>query len=147
MIISKEFAKAAVFDKNGRLLLTKRSSRDKFSPNHWEMPVGELKVGESTLKAALRETAEEAGIVPKIHHLFPIHEKSFQLREGGLGIMTLHLFLHNMSRPKVKVDGKETVDGRFYSLEQIRQKKLLINVNNQELIKIAFKAHKKFFKK
>jgi len=52
---------AAVIVHDGRVLLVRRSVAE--GSLLWQFPAGEVEAGESTTEAAVRETAEETGIV------------------------------------------------------------------------------------
>ena len=49
-------------DKNGRYLLTQRAASRPTFPLHWECVGGSVLQGESSIQAAVRETAEEVGV-------------------------------------------------------------------------------------
>jgi 8-oxo-dGTP diphosphatase len=52
---------AAVLEKNGRWLIAKRKSGDRFA-GLWEFPGGKLEAGETPEEGLIRELAEELGI-------------------------------------------------------------------------------------
>jgi 8-oxo-dGTP pyrophosphatase MutT (NUDIX family) len=54
-----------VFDSDGRVLLVKEN----YDRRRWSLPGGALEPGESEEEAAIREAAEETGIVVRVHHL------------------------------------------------------------------------------
>lgn len=58
-----------VLNKQGKILLLQRSSKDTFDPGKWEFPGGKLEQGQDTTHALEREVLEEAGImvVPLTH--------------------------------------------------------------------------------
>ena len=51
-----------IFDRDGRLLLTKRSPEKKAFPNLWAITGGAVQAGETSLHAVIRELREETGI-------------------------------------------------------------------------------------
>jgi 8-oxo-dGTP pyrophosphatase MutT (NUDIX family) len=53
-----------VFDSDGRVLLVKEN----YDRRRWSLPGGALEPGESEEEAAIREAAEETGIVVRVHH-------------------------------------------------------------------------------
>ncbi|MEO6761056.1 MAG: NUDIX hydrolase [Candidatus Saccharimonadales bacterium] len=59
---SKVVAKAVIFNKDGEVLLLKRSLKDKRRPGRWDFPGGGVEVGEDVLHGVLREIREEAGL-------------------------------------------------------------------------------------
>jgi 8-oxo-dGTP diphosphatase len=58
-------AAAVIFDDRGRVLLVKEN----YDRQRWSLPGGAVEPGESDEDAAVREAAEEAGIVVQIEHL------------------------------------------------------------------------------
>jgi 8-oxo-dGTP diphosphatase len=52
-----------VLNKQGKILLLQRSSKDVFEPGKWELPGGKLEQGQDTTHALEREVLEEAGIM------------------------------------------------------------------------------------
>lgn len=55
--------RCAVFKKNGKLLLIKRSSSDRYAAGFWEFPGGKLDEGQNVSQALEREVFEETGLV------------------------------------------------------------------------------------
>lgn len=63
-----------VFDHAGRMLLQKRSADKDIQPGKWDTSVGgHLAPGEGYLEAAVREIAEELGVVVRTAHLEELH--------------------------------------------------------------------------
>lgn len=58
------YAKVAIIDETGRVLLLRRSKTHKSKAGRWDLPGGmvEIKRGEKPLPAARREAREEAGV-------------------------------------------------------------------------------------
>jgi 8-oxo-dGTP diphosphatase len=54
--------RAVIYDKQGRLLLLKRSMKSKNYPGKWEFPGGKVDPGERFDDAMLREVREETGL-------------------------------------------------------------------------------------
>lgn len=68
MAISDErrLAAAVVMDEEGRVLLVRRSERERFLPRVWGVPCGKLEPGETARGGALRELKEETGLIGEI---------------------------------------------------------------------------------
>lgn len=62
----KRLAAAVVMDEQGRVLLVRRSLRERFLPGVWGVPCGKLEPGESPRDGALRELKEETGLLGEI---------------------------------------------------------------------------------
>ncbi len=54
--------RAVIYDKNGRILLLKRSGRSRNYPGKWEFPGGKVDRGERFDDALVREVREETGM-------------------------------------------------------------------------------------
>jgi len=52
----------SVIENDGRFLVVKRSSKEEFFPNKWELPSGKVEFGEEPDKALAREVFEETGM-------------------------------------------------------------------------------------
>jgi 8-oxo-dGTP diphosphatase len=51
-----------IIDKDGRVLILKRSEKDNVLPGYWDIPGGTLEDGEDPAAGAVREAKEEAGL-------------------------------------------------------------------------------------
>lgn len=58
-------AAAVIFDADGRVLLVKEN----YDRRRWSLPGGAVEPDESEEDAAVREAAEETGVVLRVHHL------------------------------------------------------------------------------
>jgi 8-oxo-dGTP diphosphatase len=58
-----------IIDVGGRVLLVDR----RFDPKGWALPGGFIEVGENAATAAVREAAEETGLVPTLTELFHVY--------------------------------------------------------------------------
>jgi 8-oxo-dGTP diphosphatase len=59
----KTLAKTVVQNKDGDVLLLRRSKTDKRRPGEWDFPGGGVEPGEEIMVGAVREIQEEAGLV------------------------------------------------------------------------------------
>ena len=101
-------------DKDGKILLTKRSPEKPYFPNEWENSGGAVLAGETSPNAAHRELFEETG-----------------LRAGKNGMILLgsckedhyfvdtYLALLDEAAPKVTFQPGETVDARWVTLPEL----------------------------
>lgn len=62
----RRLAAAVVMDEQGRVLLVRRSERERFLPRVWGVPCGKLEPGESPGDGALRELKEETGLLGEV---------------------------------------------------------------------------------
>ena len=61
----KRLAAAVVMDES-RVLLVRRSEKERFLPRVWGVPCGKLEPGESPEDGALRELKEETGLLGEV---------------------------------------------------------------------------------
>ncbi|MGW3955692.1 NUDIX hydrolase [Streptomyces sp. NPDC004752] len=62
----KRLAAAVVMDERERVLLVRRSERERFLPRVWGVPCGKLEPGECPEDGALRELKEETGLLGEV---------------------------------------------------------------------------------
>jgi 8-oxo-dGTP pyrophosphatase MutT (NUDIX family) len=62
----RRLAAAVVMDDKQRVLLVRRSEKERFLPRVWGVPCGKLEPGESAEDGALRELKEETGLLGEI---------------------------------------------------------------------------------
>ncbi|KUL22289.1 NUDIX hydrolase [Streptomyces regalis] len=62
----RRLAAAVVMDDKQRVLLVRRSEKERFLPRVWGVPCGKLEPGESPEDGALRELKEETGLLGEI---------------------------------------------------------------------------------
>jgi 8-oxo-dGTP pyrophosphatase MutT (NUDIX family) len=65
---------AAIFDEQGRILLTRRTDN-----GQWCLPGGRLESGESVAEACVREVLEETGLTVRVRRLVGVYSHSDQL--------------------------------------------------------------------
>jgi 8-oxo-dGTP pyrophosphatase MutT (NUDIX family) len=56
-------AATLIFDKQGRVLVLRRSIDDRHRPGEWDIPGGAIDIGEPVLDGAIREAREEVGVM------------------------------------------------------------------------------------
>ena len=106
-----------VYDDRGRLLLQKRAAGKEIQPGKWDTSVGgHLAAGESYPAAAVRETAEELGLVIDEDALVPVH--GFVWRSP---VETEHVTSYRIECGGPFRPHPEEIDElRFWSAEQLR---------------------------
>ncbi|MFI6012061.1 NUDIX hydrolase [Streptomyces sp. NPDC051243] len=62
----RRLAAAVVMDDQLRVLLVRRSEKERFLPRVWGVPCGKLEPGESAEDGALRELKEETGLLGEV---------------------------------------------------------------------------------
>ena len=62
----RRLAAAVVMDDQERVLLVRRSEKERFLPRVWGVPCGKLEPGESPEDGALRELKEETGLLGEV---------------------------------------------------------------------------------
>lgn len=108
-------AHVLLFDSGGRLFLQKRSPAKDVQPNKWDTSVGgHVDAGESYRAAAIREMREELGVEnAELTVLYKyLHRNDYESE-----YVTTFQCVHD---GPVTVNPEEIVDGRFWSLREIR---------------------------
>lgn len=80
----RRLAAAVVRDGQGRVLVVRRSERERFLPRVWGVPCGKLEPGESPADAALRELKEETGLLGEV--VRKVGESSFHSDYRGRSV-------------------------------------------------------------
>ena len=73
---------AAFIYHQDKVLIVRRSKKEKFLPGTYEMPGGKLDFGENPLAGVVRETKEEAGL--KVTAITPYHLFSYTTKNNTL---------------------------------------------------------------
>jgi 8-oxo-dGTP pyrophosphatase MutT (NUDIX family) len=115
---------AAIFDEQGRVLLTKRSDN-----GQWCLPSGAVDPGESAAEACIREVVEETGLSVRVKRLVGVYsdpDKIIVYADGNkFQIVALHF--------EVEVIGgnlglsNETSDFRYFTAEEIQDMEIMGN--------------------
>ena len=107
---------AAIFDEQGRILLTKRADN-----RQWCMPGGGMDSGESAAEACEREVWEETGLTVRVKRLVGVYSHPDQLAVYADGnkahIVALHFEVEVLSgEPGLS---NETTDFGYFTLDEI----------------------------
>ena len=107
---------AAIFDGQGRILLTKRADN-----GQWCLPSGGMDSGESVAEACIREVWEETGLNVRVKRLVGVYSHSDQLavyEDGNKAhIVALHFEAEITGGEPGLSD--ETTDFGYFSLDEI----------------------------
>ena len=107
---------AAVFDAQGRILLTKRADN-----GQWCLPGGAVEAGESVAEACEREVREETGLLVRVKRLVGVYSYSDQLVVYPDGkkvqVVALHFEVETIGgEPGLS---NETSDFGYFSKEEL----------------------------
>jgi len=109
---------AAIFDEQGRILLTKRADN-----GQWCLPSGGMDPGESVAEACIREVWEETGLSVRVKRLVGVYSHSDQLAVYADGnkaqIVALH-FEAEVTGGELGLSD-ETIDFGYFTLDEIEQ--------------------------
>jgi 8-oxo-dGTP pyrophosphatase MutT (NUDIX family) len=107
---------AAIFDEQGRILLTRRTDN-----GQWCLPGGRLESGESVAEACVREVLEETGLTVRVRRLVGVYSHSDQLviyPDGNKAhIVALH-FEADVIGGELGVSD-ETTDYGYFTLQEL----------------------------
>lgn len=87
---------AIILEKNGKLLLGKRSATQDFASGVWEFPAGRVEKGETPEKTIEREALEELGIKISEHKIID----AYTFDRAGVDILLLNYICKSMEEPK-----------------------------------------------
>ncbi|WP_142126999.1 NUDIX hydrolase [Bacillus sp. SLBN-3] len=114
-LIILNFAGGIVYNERNEILLQKRGDR-----NEWGFPGGSMELGESIEETAKREILEETGLTVEIEHLIGVYSKYFdEYPNGDKAQSILFSFQCKPIGGELKVDGIETLDSKFFPLNQL----------------------------
>lgn len=107
-------ANIVIFDRDGKILLQKRSAEKEL----WGFPGGMMELGESAEETALREVKEETGLEVKIDSLLGVYTKYFDEYENGDQTQPIVIiFTGKIIGGEFKLDYKETFELGFFEPE------------------------------
>ncbi|HSL41989.1 MAG TPA: NUDIX domain-containing protein [Anaerolineales bacterium] len=113
---------AAIFDVQGRVLLTRRTDN-----GQWCLPGGRMEAGESAAEACEREVLEETGLIVRVKRLVGVYSHPNQLviyPDGNkVHIVVLHFEAEVVGGELGLSD--ETTDFGYFTMGEIHQMELL----------------------
>ena len=108
---------AAIFDEQGRILLTQRADN-----GQWCLPGGRMESGESAAEACEREVLEETGLIVRVKRLVGVYSYPDQLVVYPDGkkahIVALHFEAHVLGGELGLSD--ETTDFGYFTVQQMQ---------------------------
>ncbi len=112
---------AIIKDKNGRILLLKRSKENTFFVGKWQLPGGKVDFGENVQHAIKREIFEETGCICSNARLKKVYSFSEEFN-GFSGTLFLMVF-------KAEISGKlclskDHIDYKFFKIQEIKKSTL-----------------------
>lgn len=81
--------KAIIFDREGKILVLRRSGTALSNPGKWDFPGGDLEFGEDAIGGIIREIREEAGLEVKNLNLFDV--ESHINKEGDFWVTIAYI--------------------------------------------------------
>jgi len=113
---------AAIFDDEGRVLLTRRADN-----GQWCLPSGGMEPGESPAEAAVRETAEETGLTVRVTRLVGVYSDPNQLVMYVDGNKVQIVAIHFEAEVTGGTLGlsEETTEFGWFSAAQVQEMELL----------------------
>lgn len=109
----------ALFIRDGRLLLGRRSPAKRFYPGVWDLIGGHARPGETPDAALLREVEEEIGSIPTE---FSLLETAPELSPDAHGPGVYHVFLvRRWAGPEPYLRNAEHVELRWFTSREARE--------------------------
>lgn len=108
-----------IINSKNEVLVQKRASIKKSFPNYWDMPsAGHVAAGESSIQGAVRETAEELGIITKEEDYIYVGE---YICEKTWEIGQVYLLKIDIGLEDLKLQVEEVDEVKWLSLEDFKK--------------------------
>lgn len=121
------FSGCIIFDKDKRILLQRR--RDK---NKWGFLGGAVELGESLSETAVREVAEESGLIVEIEELFGVYSKYFDEYPSGDKAQSITtVFTCHIIGGELIECNDETLELAFFDLDYVPE---LVNQQHEDIL-------------
>jgi 8-oxo-dGTP pyrophosphatase MutT (NUDIX family) len=108
---------AAVRNRDGRLLMVRRSDT-----LNWELPGGKVNVGETAAGCVVREVAEESNVRISVHGLVGVHTDPGHVIAyvDGEVVQPFSVYFHATPvSGEPRPDGDETVDAAWFQADEL----------------------------
>jgi len=128
-IVTEVSAGGVVFDGDALLILCKLNGE-------WIMPKGHLESGETPEQAAIREVAEESGLVARIQDRVGETQYEFRLPSGEMRRKRVHWFLMDRSGGQLRLE-PTFCGGKFAS--SVEALNYLTFENDREMVRQAIR--------
>ncbi len=110
-----------VIDKEGKLLVKKRSANKDIYPSCWELGVGEtVTSGESYESAAIRGLDEELGVI-YVSNIQLIHSLLFKLKYRSPNYNANFKVYRHLHNGKLKLQPEEVEEAKFLTASEVKK--------------------------
>ncbi len=116
----KQSSDVLITNQKGEILLLKRSSNTRFSPNLWDFPGGRLDEGETPRECAIREEKEETGLGIEVDDK-PIYLYFYPNNCECCAELVVHVFRAKFTGKKTVRLSKEHTEFRWFSKKEIEE--------------------------
>jgi 8-oxo-dGTP diphosphatase len=120
-------------NKQGQFLLTQRNDPDNAKAHlQWQFAGGGVNFGEDITQTMVRELQEEIGVTPEILYEMPIVENDTHYgspTENDYHVILI-FYIVNIGEQEIKLDNTETLDWKWYTLDEIKELNCLGKVVN-----------------
>lgn len=103
-----------IVNNNGQILLTRRHQNKETYPNLWENTGGCVQAGESSIEGALREIAEETGIIVAANEL-----RLLGTIKGSHNFVDVYFLKKDIEISDLQLQEGETVDAKWVALDEM----------------------------
>lgn len=130
----------AIVEKNGKLLLEKRSSKLSTGAGQWCLPGGFLDHGENVSQAVLRELLEETGWVGKIISFFRINSNPKRIGEDRQNV-AIEFIIKPLKQ--IQATDNESSEIKWWPIEELE--KVDFAFDHGETVKLYLQYRQKPF--
>lgn len=112
------FISSAIIRKNNKILLLRRSDKNKKYKGFWQLPEGHIEEAESPLDAVKREIKEEINCVltkPKIKGTTPAH-----IKLNGRNYLVIRIVFEGLNKGRIKLDADHS-EYKWFDLEEVEK--------------------------